>query len=78
MDYEIIDGVFITTREYMRVISYYLDWCFWNKVTDENVTTEDLDKFVWKLMELIELESYIIRACLKKYYNYLEKGYLVR
>lgn len=78
MDYEIIDGVFITTREYMRVISYYSDWKFWNKVEDETATTEDLDRFVWTLKELVDLESYIIRACLKKYFNYIDKGYLVR
>lgn len=78
MDYEIIDGVFITIREYMRVMSYFSDWCFWNKVDDESATTEDLDRFVWQLIGLIDLESYIIRACLKKYYNYFDKGYLVR
>ena len=78
MDYEIIDGVFITMREYMRVMSYFSDWCFWNKVNDETATTEDLDRFVWQLMDLIDLESYVIRACLKKYFNYFNKGHLVR
>lgn len=78
MDYEIVDGVFITTREYMRVISYYSDWRFWNKINDETVTTQDIDQFVWKLRELVDIEGYVIRACLKKYFNFFGKGHLVR
>ena len=75
--YELIDGIFLSDRAYMNITSCFLDWCCLNKLDDENVTKEDIAKFIKDTKHLFEEKEDVVRAALRKYYRYFGKESLL-
>lgn len=76
--YEVINGIFLDNRSYMIVINFYTDWSYFNKVTDETASTEDIERFIKDIKNLTDKDTDTIRASLFKYFSYLDKENIVK
>lgn len=75
--YDIINGVYLSNRAYMNITGCFVDWCCLNKINDEDVTKEDIAKFIKDTKHLFNEKEDVVRAALRKYYRYFNKEYLL-
>lgn len=77
--YEFINGVHLDDRTYMTIISFYTDWSYFNKVTDETASTEDINKFIRDIRSFTDkdIDTDTIKAALYKYFAYINREYMV-
>lgn len=58
----------------MNVVNYFVDWCFWNKIDEENISVENKNRFISYIKGIkTDLTDEVINAILKKYYSYIKK-----
>ena len=44
----------LSDREYMKVISFYTDWCYINNINDDTVTAKNINEFINKIKNKID------------------------
>ena len=65
----------LSDREYMKVISFYIDWCYINNINDDIVTTNNINNFINNIKN--KIDENIVKEALERYFRYLNKEYIV-
>lgn len=75
--YELVNGIYLDNRNYMKIISFYTDWSYLNKIEDETASNEDIKNFIRDIRNLTDCNVDTIKAALYKYFKYLNREHIV-
>ena len=64
----------ITKRDYMCIIARYSTWCIEHKINDDNVTKDDIDKFI-AYMSISKPKNKTSRSCFFIQFPSVHKNY---
>ena len=67
----------ITKRDYMCIIARYSTWCIEHKINDDNVTKDDIDKFIAYMSILNRFDVDVVESALRQYFSYFNDSELI-
>lgn len=62
----------INNREYMRITSKFYEWITEHKINEDNITKEEIDRFICYMNTTNNTDIDIIKIALRQYFSFID------
>ena len=62
----------INNREYMRITSKFYEWITEHKINEDNITKEEIDRFICYMNTTNNTDTDIIKIALRQYFSFID------